>query len=451
MKLSREISLAGSFCIVLASSPAAELRGTQFDDLESVRVNYVLKSKAFSATNGRRALAFIDTLEAAPGPLPKERFLVSLLQIAAFAQNAHDSLRFAAGAWRPENKLPFRIIWFPDAMLIARAAPEQSELVGASVERIEGLSTDPLLERLHKLCGGPDRYLRWNTLWILENAGLLNALGLAQNPDKLRFRLLLRDGDYVDCEIAFVPQTSMPERLSAVRLWSAELTSDEAKHRWSTATSAAGDPFYLQKADEFFRIAPMPEIDGIYVQFRANSTADAAGHEILPFVKNVRDQVKKMRPKNLVLDLRFDIGGDIDQTRDLARSLAANVRDRIYVITSRYTFSAGIVMAAAMKHDGGSRVTIAGEEVGDDLQWWSEGKDACLPNSHYCLRATTGLWDLVKGCAQEPDCYGDRLDARVDSLDPRLQAPLTAQMWLSGRDAAMEAIKADLAPRTSTK
>jgi hypothetical protein len=152
-----------------------------------------------------------------------------------------------------------------------------------------------------------------------------------------------------------------------------------------------------------------------------------------------------------VLDLRFDIGGDIDQTRDLARALAANVRERIYVITSRYTFSAGIVMAAAMKHDGGNRVTIVGEKVGDDLRWWSEGENACFPNSHYCLHVTTGLWSLVKGCAQNPDCYGDRLDSRVDSLDPQLHAPMTAEMWLSGRDAAMEVIKVDFASRRPSK
>ncbi len=243
----------------------------------------------------------------------------------------------------------------------------------------------------------------------------------------------------------------MPERLGPVRLWSGELTPDETKHRWGAAIRVANEPFYLQQGDEFFRIAPMPEIDALYVQFRANSTADAEGREISQFVKRVHDEVQKAEPKNLVLDLRFDIGGDIDQTRDLARALTANVRERIYVITSRYTFSAGIVMAAAVKPDGGNRVTIVGEKVGDDLRWWSEGENTCLPNFHYCLHVTTGLWDLVNGCAQNPDCYGDRLDARVDSLDPQLHAPMTAEMWLSGRDAAMEVIKADFASRRPSK
>jgi hypothetical protein len=177
----------------------------------------------------------------------------------------------------------------------------------------------------------------------------------------------------------------------------------------------------------------------------ANSTADAQGHEIAPFVKRVRDEIEMTHPKNLILDLRFDIGGNIDETRDLACAMAANVRGRIYVLIGPYTFSAGIVMAAATKHDGGDRVTIVGDNVGDRLRWWSEGKTVCLPNSRYCLHVTTGLWDLIHGCAGDPDCYGDKLDARVDSLEPQLRAPLTAVAWLAGRDPGMEAIKADLA------
>jgi hypothetical protein len=438
--------------VSLGFSCGAALSPSQIEDLECAKENYVLKSKAFSSPSRREALAFIDKLEAQSEALSKEKFLVSLLQIAAFARNAHDSLRFGeADAWRPQNKLPFRIIWFPDAMIIARAAPEYGELLGANAASIDGLSIDELLVSLRKTSGGPDGYLRWNTVWLIENAGLLHALGVARAPNRLRFDLVLRDGRHVEREIAFLPQATMPERLGPVRLWSGELTSDEAKHRWRAAINPVNEPFYLQQGDEFFRIDPMPEIDGLYVQFRANSTADAEGREISPFVKRVHDEVQKTQPKNLVLDLRFDIGGDIDQTRDLARALAANVRERIYVVISRYTFSAGIVMAAAIKHDGGKRVTIVGEKVGDDLRWWSEGENACLPNSHYCLHVTTGLWGLLKGCAQNPDCYGDRLDARVDSLDPQLPAPLTAEMWLSGRDAAMDAIKADLASHLPSK
>ena len=41
--------------------------------------------------------------------------------------------------------------------------------------------------------------------------------------------------------------------------------------------------------------------------------------------------------------------------------------------------------------DGAARVRIVGETLADRLIFWSEGENVCLPTSHYCLRATTGL------------------------------------------------------------
>jgi hypothetical protein len=67
-----------------------------------------------------------------------------------------------------------------------------------------------------------------------------------------------------------------------------------------------------------------------------------------------------------------------------------------------------------------------------------------MPDSHYCLHLTTGLWDLVHGCAERPERCGDKYDARVVDLFPDLDAPFTLTSWVSGRDPGMEAIERDL-------
>jgi len=125
------------------------------------------------------------------------------------------------------------------------------------------------------------------------------------------------------------------------------------------------------------------------------------------------------------------------------RWLATHVTGRIFVLIGPYTFSAGIVNAAAIRHDGGDRVMLVGDLVGDSLRWWSEGKPYCMPNSRLCLRPSSGVWDLVKGCAGEPACYGDKYDLNVGSLDPDLSAPLKSGDWLAGRDPGMAAVMAE--------
>ena len=438
-----------AFIAALVAAPRAAVAATweeQRADLEFARDRHLPKSLAYTPEARRQAAAFIDATIARGERLSDEAFLLATLRIAALAGNAHET---AWGGWLPETRLPIRTLWFPDAMVVARAAPEHHALLGARIESIERLSPDELMARLRSYFGGPDDNLRWNATWLVELGGLLHAMGVGSDPKGLRLRARRADGAAMDVTLPFVARSATATGARPPRLWSAPPYESERKLGWRSAIDGREPPLYLRDAEEPFRIAPLSAIDALYVQFRANSTADAGGRDIKAFVERVRATLAESRPKNLVLDLRFDIGGDIDQTRDLAREMVAAVPGRIFVLTGPYTFSAGIVFAAAMKRDGGARVTLVGEPVGDRLRFWSEGGHVCLPHSKTCLWASDGLWDLRKGCAGQPACYGDRLDARVDSLDPEIRAPLTSADWLSGRDPGMEAVEAALGPRVA--
>ena len=435
----------------IAALLAAPLAGAatweeQRADLVFTRDRHLPKSLAYSPEARREAAAFIDAMIARGEKLSDEAFLLATLRIAALAGNAHET---AWGGWLPATRLPVRILWFPDAMVVARAAPQHHALLGARIESVEGLAPGELMARLRSYFGGTDDNLRWNATWVVELGGLLHAMGVGRDAKELRLRVRRGDGVAIDVTLPFVARSAAATGARPPRLWSPPPYESEREHGWRSAIDGREPPLYLREADEPFRIVSLSAMDALYVQFRANSTADAGGRDIRAFVGRVRESLAVGRPKNLVLDLRFDIGGDIDQTRDLARAMVAAVPGRIFVLTGPYTFSAGIVFAAAMKHDGGARVTLVGEPVGDRLRFWSEGGHVCLPHSKVCFWASDGLWDLRKGCAGEPACYGDRLDARVDSLDPGIRAPLTSAAWLSGRDPGMEAVQAALGLRAA--
>ena len=434
-------TLAFIAALLAAPSVGAASWEEQRADLAFARDHHLSRSLAYSPEARREAAAFIDATIARGEKLSDEAFLLATLRIAALAGNAHET---AWGGWLPATRLPVRILWFPDAMVVARAAPEHHALLGARIESIEGLAPDELMARLRSYFGGTDDNLRWNATWAMELGGLLHAMGVGRDAMGLRLRVLRLDGVATDVNLPFVARSAAATGARPPRLWSPPPYESERKHGWRSAIDGREPPLYLREADEPFRIVPLTAMDALYVQFRANSTADAGGRDIKAFVERVRATLDTSRPKNLVLDLRFDIGGDIGQTRDLARAMVAAVPGRIFVLTGPYTFSAGIVFAAAMKREGGARVTLVGEPVGDRLRFWSEGGHVCLPHSKVCFWASDGLWDLRKGCAGEPACYGDRFDARVDSLDPEVRAPLTAAAWLSGRDPAMEAVLAAL-------
>ncbi|MGH8265132.1 MAG: hypothetical protein ACRET4_16760, partial [Steroidobacteraceae bacterium] len=373
----------------------SQSRTAQLEDLAFARAAYVEKTLALAPADREAARKLIRRMERGAGSLSNEEFAVGFMRIAALAHNAHDGFDFGDGAWLPAKRAPLRLLWFADALLIARAGPEYADLLGAQVDEIEGRTPAAVLERLAVVSGGIEAYRRWNVTWFMEY-GFLRTLGLARSNASLRLTLRLHDGKRVNRTVPFVPRESMPQGAHAPRLWSAQPYAEEVAHGWRAATEPARDPLYLQEPERLYRMTRISPLDALYVQFRAN---DDPAHAIKDFVADVEKRVENEHPANLILDLRFDVGGNCDLTRDLMRWLPAHVPGRLFVLTGPYTFSAGIVSAAALKHDGADRVILFGDLVGDALRWWSEGGPQCAPNSHFCLLPTSGLWDLVKGCA----------------------------------------------------
>jgi len=412
----------------------------QSDDLAYARDKYVRASRAFSDVRREQALELISNSERRAGKLSEAEFLVGIERVAALSENAHDAVQFDEASIF-QKRLPFRIIWFRDAMVIARAGPPVAELAGARILSVEGLTPAALLARFAEVCGGTESYRLWNTTWAIESEGILAALGIAKGADRVRLMLAMPHGEKVERVVEMVPTADVPN-LRAARLWSGELTEEEKKRGWRTAIDARTEPVYLRDADEPFRLTTLEGSDTTYLQFRTNY--DLAGRSIRGFAEKTRETLGAHHVRNLIVDLRFDSGGDITRTAELMREIPKDVTGRMYLLVARYTFSAGIVAAALVKHYGANQVRIVGEEVGDRLRWWSEGHDACLPHADLCMRVTDGLWDLVKGCKAEPNCYGDRFAAAVGSLRADVDAPLTAEAWLSGRDLGMEVVKAEL-------
>jgi len=432
-------------CLAGGAALAADSAAGRQQDLDFARSQYVLKSRALSAKQRQQALDFLWESQGHLAKMSAAEFLLTMARIPAFADNAHDVFNSGKDAWWPDTRLPFRLVWFPDGLLIARVAPERTELLGARITRIEGLTPEQLLTKLHAVCGGTEAYRRWNAMWVITNGQFMHALGLAKSSDRLQFSARLRDGRSKDYQVDYVPVASVPANVHAPRLLSADLTEDEAARHWSAAVPADSEPLYLQQPEQLFRRQRLADLDAFYLQLRSNM--DEHGQLFKPFLDETLAELRSSPTRNLIFDLRFNTGGDISVSRDFLREVTQLIPGRIYVLISRYTFSAGIVSVAALKHDAADRAILVGEPVGDRLRFWSEGESACLPDSHFCLRTTTGMWDLERGCKAEPNCYGDQFDATAGSLKPQISAPLSASAWLAGRDLAMEAVKKELGGR----
>lgn len=425
------------------ATDSGQLTG-QLADLAAMRTEYVQKSPVFSSENRQRALDYIANLENSKRLLTPEQFLLACLTVSAYAQNGHDSVDTLPGSWFPRQRLPMRLLWLHDGIVVARVAATHADLAGALVERIEGVTPTKLMQSLRTIGGGLDHFNVWNLSWVIESAGMLHAMGLAAAPDKLKVTFMHSDGTRIVREIAYVPSDQVPSGELPGRLWSQAPLPVEVAQGWSVP--AHPEPLALQDSEKMYRSVELRDIDSLYVQIRIN--IDFGGQEIGPFARQLEQQLKQAAPRNLILDLRQNTGGDNEKTRELMRAIARSIKGHIYILVGGQTYSAGIANAAALKHDGGARVLIVGTPVGDRLQWWSEGHQRIeLPHSRYAFRLNSGYWDLVQGCAGKPQCYGDKYKVQVTSLSPQIAAPIRVADWLAGRDPGLEAVLSDLQGR----
>jgi hypothetical protein len=147
-----------------------------------------------------------------------------------------------------------------------------------------------------------------------------------------------------------------------------------------------------------------------------------------------------------VLDMRMNGGGDLNTTRAFMRSLPERVPGRIFALTSPWTFSAAISSVGYLKQAAPDRVTIVGENVGDRLNFFSEGDIVTLPNSQAMILNATERHDYATGCRGYDDCHGPvrRNPISVPTLAPDIAASWTIDAYRAGRDPGMEAVAAAL-------
>jgi len=178
-------------------------------------------------------------------------------------------------------------------------------------------------------------------------------------------------------------------------------------------------PAYLKHPDRAYWFEFLPDLGALYFQY--NRAASDEQHPIF--------------------DLRFNTGGDGNIGRQMMESVQnASTSRRVYVITGRSTFSAGLFHAVQWKHWGGA--TLVGEEPGDDLEFFAEGGNILFPNSRLTIHFANAR-HCYSAASKTPssECF---MELRVESLPISLPATNSFEQYRSGSDAAFDAIVADL-------
>jgi hypothetical protein len=415
--------------------PAAGALDAQRQDIRYFR-QLIAMDRSFAPASRTEANRRIDALEALDAVLDRPHFRVALLQIDALADNGHSRVENEPSA-RPKE-LPVRVAAFSDGFYIMRATESNADLLGGRVTAIDGQAIDVVVSKLEQLRGGTASWRRLHAAQFLTLQDILYGIEVAPDMQHSTWSVETRAGAVATRRLdAYAPPASEPA-VAGHRWLSSEPVTGMAG--WRAAEPDHPLPLSLTDFHQPFRHLPVPETCTQFVQLKSN--VDEDGQSIRDFLSSTEKVLRQTKPCNVILDLRYDGGGDYLNTYGFARKLPGLVAamGRVIVLTGPATFSAAISTVAAARHAGQERVVIIGEPVGDRLQFYSEGGRACLPNYPLCVAYQTGKHDYQHACDDWTDCFWLNyfFAFQVKSLDPDEVVPLSFNDWRAGVDPVLD-------------
>lgn len=415
---------------------APPARQDQLEDIAIFRSGYLAADRAYSKTARTEAEHRLTALERNAGHVSASAFRVEICRIVALADNGHST------CWGYENGVGLSFSSIGNEFYVVKAAPENADILGARLLSIDERSMKSIRPAIRSMVGGVPAHRDLVAAAVLAKPGLLHALGVTRDTTVATYRLETLNGHIVERRLA----TDAP---------SSNWVNLEPEHAaWAS-----------QEANEPFRWRDAPELNAVVIQLRQNM--DRGDRKIAAFLEEAETARERLDRENIVLDMRWNLGGNFLTTRDfiLAWPQRLPPPGRFFVLIGPTTFSAGIASVAYFKQAGQDRVILIGEPVGDRLMFFAENiTPVRLPHSKIVLIPALQRDDFKQGCKPYNDClvvlaqpgaahgtppeqvelleaFG-RKPLQVESLEPDIAAQWTLRGFLSGRDPGIEAVTA---------
>ena len=410
------------------------------EDLQFAVDTFLQRDRSFSPEARQRFRDAIASLQRTVEGKTDEQIIVELAKAVALSKNAHTRLYLLRN--RSElRRYPIRVWWFADGLYVIRATPDYSELLGARILRIGGRTVDQVKQAVDPLFAGNTSWLKYMSAYTMTSPDVLIGLGLIGSDGKAEIELKNRRGEDVKRQLEPLPLRRSDEPTES--WWDLAPSRPRSDGAWLSALSldAARLPLYLQKTDRQYWSQTLPQWQLLYIQF--NRSGDVPGGEpFAEFGKRVLTELQSAAVKKLVVDMRFNTGGNLDIAKTFMEHLGALARKRnmkVYVITGRATFSAGLFHAMQLRQY--ANAILVGEPVGDELDFWSEGGNLLAPNSKLSFHYADRFHSMSP--AERPELKEYLVtgsDLSVKDPKPDIPVNMTARDYLLARDPALEAI-----------
>jgi tetratricopeptide (TPR) repeat protein len=345
------------------------------------------------------------------GDLTDEQILVEMQQAVVLLGDGHSAVRTRGKVPAPQ-RLPLTLYFFSDGLFIIDAAERYRDLVGCRIDKI-GRAPTAEAERLVAQVVSRDNPMgiKANAPFSLVNTQRLLSLGIIDDPNAVRMQV-----------------TDRADKSSTVVIEPGEPFARTGDLFASKLPGSGDPPLYLTRVGDNLWFEPLPEIDGLYVQF--NDVVDRKGRQLVDIARELRDYLAAHSPKVLVLDVRHNGGGNSYLYPPLLKAILfyelTQPDGKIFAIIGRQTFSAAQNFTNDI--DRLTSAIFVGEPTGSRPSFAGESTEGVLPYSGVGFGISTRLHQ-----------HAYATDRRI-WIAPDVLAELSSADYFANGDPALEAV-----------
>lgn len=363
-------------------------------------------------------LAEIEKLKKDIPALTDDQARARLRIITAMVGDGHTQSTLAPEGAATQPRLPLHMFAFKDGLYIIGAAPDQAALVGCKVLKFGPLDTDAAMKAVRPylsvdndmgyLAGGPG---------FLANPIILAAIGAAKDQSGVELTVAAPGSKETTVRVAPVdmPRVRGGQRFIPGFTYAHESCKEPL-------------PLYLREPARLLRTEHDPARKLVYFWFGA--VQDDPAVKFGDFARNMFEFIEKHGAENLVIDMRFNGGGNTGLIAPLVHGLiackAVNRRGHLWVLIGRNTFSAAQNTVNLM--DANTAAIFVGEPTGSRPHFIGESTYFVMPHSRTRVYCSSRYWQ-----------YLDSTDERC-WVPPEIVAEMTFADYANNKDPAMEAV-----------
>lgn len=342
------------------------------------------------------------------GTIDDQMMAVEVSRLVALGGDAHTTVGFGEIGKRM-RRLPVRLMVMEDGVFVTLATKEYEHHIGSEVLTIGGIAIDEVLDRVSVLFAFENESKRMGTsAWYATLLPALRSVGVVEDHHAEEIVIeFSKDHETRTHTLGTIDEQNPVQWVSFVH---------QLEQPW---------PIAYRKQGGYYQSDFIPEHKAFYVAY--NRCREAENLPMAEFVEFVITKCDELDAQRIIIDLRFNGGGDETVIWPLWQALEESERFRdpgdIVGLISRQTFSSAMSNSHQLRDNCGA--ILIGEPTGGKPNHFGQLNRFPLPNSGLTISHSTRWFQKVEG---DPDAV------HPDVLIPWRSGPLFA-----GEDPVMEA------------